>query len=244
MHRLKCAELGQQMAETKPQWAVEALGPVPDDPAARTQWVESASVVAAHRELTRHDDQAEALGTAPKPGQVEAYASWHAAWRALGRPVADRAEAEMSTGQLRVRIAAYEREKVWAPSYVANELAATRQSAAARRNDGTLLNAKANTAHDPDQRDDLRDQARYADALAQTLVGQAADLEIADEARGQWYAHTAETRAAAERAAIELSTRDDAAKTSQPPPPRNGSLPDAPLTSSRTHTARSVTSTN
>ncbi len=66
--------------------------------------------MAAYRELVGHDDEAYALGPPPRPGQVETYAAWGAALRALGRPEADRAETEMSTGQLRVRIRAYERE--------------------------------------------------------------------------------------------------------------------------------------
>lgn len=204
-------ELGRKAAEAAPQWAVEALGTVPDDPVARDDWIERAGIVAAHRELIEHEDKTEALGPAPKPGQVEAYASWHAAWRALDRPVADQAEAEMSTGQLRIRIAAYEREKTWAPPYVADQLAATRQTAEARKNDSTLLKARADAATDPGQREELLEQSDDVAALVTTLNTRAAALAIADEARGQWYASTAETRAAAERAAIELSTRDDAA---------------------------------
>ena len=46
----------------------------------------------------------------PKPGQVEAYAAYRAAWRALGRPEVDREELELSDGQLRMRVRAYERE--------------------------------------------------------------------------------------------------------------------------------------
>ena len=38
---------------------------------------------------------------APGPGKVEAYASYRAAWRALGRPEIDREELELSDGQLR-----------------------------------------------------------------------------------------------------------------------------------------------
>ena len=42
--------------------------------------------MAAHRELTDHDDQATALGAAPKAGQIETHASWRAAWRAWTGP--------------------------------------------------------------------------------------------------------------------------------------------------------------
>ncbi|GAB3751246.1 MobF family relaxase [Microlunatus parietis] len=209
-------ELGVALAASPPQWAVESLGSVPEDGNGREGWISKVGIVAAHRELTGHDDAAEALGSPPKPGQVEAYASWHAAWRALGRPVADRAEAEMSTGQLRVRIAAYEREKTWAPAYVADQLAATRQTAEQRRNDAALLNAQADAVEDPAERHRLLDEAGDAAALAETIEAQAAELAAADEARAQWYAHTAETRAAAERAAAELPSRDDAALDEEP----------------------------
>src|SRR5689334_17664314 len=69
-------------------------------------------------------------GAAPQPGQVEAYAAYRAAWRALGRPEIDREETELSDGQLHMRVRAWQREKPWSPRYVGNELAGTRQAAA------------------------------------------------------------------------------------------------------------------
>ncbi len=208
--------LGEEAAESRPQWAIETLGELPDDETERLRWIRKAGNVAAQRELTTFDDQAEALGGAPAPGQVEAYASWHSAWRALGRPTADRAEAEMSTGQLRVRIRAYEREKTWAPAYVGNHLAATRQAAEQRRNDAVLMRAEADNATDQAERDRLLEQADEAAAIAEHLEMQAEDLAAADETRADWYAHTAETRAAAERAAAELPHRHDAALEEEP----------------------------
>ena len=56
-------ELGRQVAEQQPQWAIEAFGHVPDDePAAGTRGSERAGAVAAHRELTGHDDPTTAIG--------------------------------------------------------------------------------------------------------------------------------------------------------------------------------------
>ena len=69
-----------------------------------------------YRELAGHDDPTDALGPAPKPGQVEAYAAYRAAWRTLGRPEVDREELELSDGQLRVRVRAYERESPGHPA--------------------------------------------------------------------------------------------------------------------------------
>ncbi|WP_328321838.1 relaxase domain-containing protein [Kribbella sp. NBC_00382] len=203
----RAEELGAEVATEQPQWA-ETLGPLPaeDDPL-RADWIKRAAQVAAHREVIGHDAADDALGPPPKPGQVEAYASWRTAWRALGRPEADRAEAEMSPGQLRVRVRAYEREKAWAPPYVGEELAGTRQAAEQERRTATLRNAEADASPDEDTRAQLRTEAEQAKALAEALDLRATELQKADDARAVWLAHTAETQAAAMRAADELQQR-------------------------------------
>jgi hypothetical protein len=85
----RARELGAQAVEEQPGWATEAFGPLPDDPEQRRAWRERAGIVAAHRELSGHDDPVNPIGPPPKPGQLEAYASYRASWRALGRPDAD-----------------------------------------------------------------------------------------------------------------------------------------------------------
>lgn len=202
-------ELGRTVAADPPGWAVEALGmpPGPDRTAERVSWEKQAASVAAYRELAAHDDETDPLGQPPKPGEAETYAAWRSAWRALGRPEADRAEAEMSTGQLRVRIRAYDREKTWAPDYVADQLAGTRQAADKHRNDAALWDAQADATGEPDRTSRLYGNAAEAAALAQALDERARELTEADEVRSAWYAHTAQTRAAAERAAAELAAR-------------------------------------
>src|SRR5206468_6908837 len=122
---------------------IEALGRVPDQPDEQDVWTRRAAAVAAHRELTGHDDPDVVLPGPPKRGQVEAYASWRAAWRALGRDEASRAEAEMSDGQLRARVRAYQREEAWAPDYVAPELSGTKQAAQRHRSTAQLRAAAA-----------------------------------------------------------------------------------------------------
>lgn len=200
-------ELGEQVAVDQSQWAVEAFGPVPEDPAERDLWVANAAAVAAYREVTGHDDPAEALGPVPKPGQVESYASYRAAWHALGRPRADRDELELSDGQLRMRIRAAEREEAWAPRYVANELAGTRQAAEQHRRAAELHAAEAAAATDAEEQARLEQQAREARELAEILDQRTTELEVVDQARAQWLAHTAETRAAKERAVAALAER-------------------------------------
>ncbi|TCO43590.1 AAA domain-containing protein [Kribbella antiqua] len=201
-------ELGDQVAAELPQWAIEAFDwPPTDHGPERDKWIRRTGVVAAHREVMNHDASDDALGPAPKPGQVEQYASWRAAWRALGRPEADRAEAELSNGQLRVRVRAYEREKAWAPPYVAEELAGTRQAAERERRTAALRLAEADASDDAATRERLRTEAEQAKALATALDARAAELQIADDARAVWLAHTAETRAVADRAKLELDAR-------------------------------------
>ncbi|TDO51619.1 hypothetical protein EV643_103358 [Kribbella sp. VKM Ac-2527] len=199
-------ELGEQVAAEPPQWAIEAFGRPPTDPGReRDEWIRQAGTVAAHREVMGHDASDDALGNAPKPGQVEQYA----AWRALGRPEADRAEAEaeMSNGQLRVRVRAYEREKAWAPPYVGEELAGTRQAAERERRTAALRIAEADASDDAATSERLRTEAEQAKALAAALDARAAELQVADDARAVWLAHTAETCAAAERAEAEPEVR-------------------------------------
>jgi hypothetical protein len=200
-------ELGRQAAEDRPQWAIEALGRVPDQPEEQDVWTRRAAVVAAHRELAGHDDPDVVLPGPPKRGQVEAYASWRAAWRALGRDEASRAEAEMSGGQLRARVRAYEREQAWAPDYVAPDLSGTLQAAGRHRGDAELRAAEAENETDAGRKAQLQREAAEARALADVLDRQAKKLEKADEIRARWYAHTAETRAAEQRARIELAAR-------------------------------------
>lgn len=200
-------QLGEQVAESRPQWAFEALGNVPEQDDQRDAWIERAASIAAHRELTDHEDPADALPGPPKYGQVEAYASWRAAWRALGRDEASRAEAEMSDGQLRVRVRAYEREQAWAPEYVAPDLSGTLQAAHRHRTTAELRAAEAEHAADMERRAQLEREAAESRALADVLDQQAKKLERADEARALWYAHTAETRAAEQRARMELASR-------------------------------------
>ncbi|TNC20898.1 MobF family relaxase [Amycolatopsis alkalitolerans] len=209
-------ELGRQLAAEPQQWAVEAFGPVPEDPDERHRWIEQAGTVAAHRELTGHEDPGTALGPAPKAGQVETYASWRSAWRALGRPESGRDELEMSDGQLLVRMRAWEREKTWGPAFVGNELAGTHQAGDARRREAALRRAEADAAADEAEREKLLQEAADAEALAGVLAQRSAELDTADEARAVWYAHTAETRAAADRARLELAARN--VDTTQPEP--------------------------
>lgn len=203
----RAAELGRVAAKDAPVWAVEALGAVPDDPREREHWQQRAGAIAAYRELRGHDDPADALGPAPAPGQVEAYAAYRNAWRAAGRPDIDRAEHEMSDGLHRMRIIAWEREKAWGPRYVGNELAGTHQAADQHRRNAALRAAEADVAADPAGRDRLHTEAAQAAALAATLDARIGELEKLDDARAEFLGHTAVTRSNAEVSQYILAER-------------------------------------
>jgi hypothetical protein len=211
-HARKADELGEQIAAEPQAWALDAFGPPPDAVGEREEWQGKIGAVAAYRELRGHDNDAEPLGPAPEPGQVEAYAAYRASWRVLGRPEVDREELDLSDGRLRMRVRAHEREATWAPRYVGNELAGTHQAAATHRRGAALRAVEGTASTDPDERARLQADSAQAAALADTLDGRAAELQGLDDARAQWLAHTAGTRAAAERAKAELAARhaDDA----------------------------------
>ncbi len=136
-------ELGQALAayaaeapESLPQWATEALGPLPPadeidaDTAAgetdvealqqraRAEWAARAGRIAAHREATDWDHPTLPLGRCPGVSSPEKRAAWHAAYTAAGRPEERRPEAEMTDGRLLVRLRAAERALTAAPPSV------------------------------------------------------------------------------------------------------------------------------
>ncbi|MGD9986344.1 MobF family relaxase [Pseudonocardia sp.] len=214
----RAAALGAAAAADPPAWALAALGTQPDDAGGRQRWQEAAAAVGAHRELThdgaareREDARAgrvgDVLGRAPKPGQIEHYAAFRGAWRALGRPEIDRETAELSDGQLRMRIRGAARDEAWAPRFVGNELAATRQAAEGHRRNASLRRAEADAAADPAERARLFLEATDAGVLADTLDTRAGTLQELDDARARWLAHTAGNRAAADQARLVLADR-------------------------------------
>ncbi|MEU5547174.1 MobF family relaxase [Streptomyces sioyaensis] len=115
-------QLGERVAEEQPQWAIDRLGAVPEDPIERAEWERRAGRVERYREAHGYDQAADAIGQAPPAGAVEARADWERARRALGVPdeLADISRASEET--LRQTIERAEREEEWAPPYVADDM--------------------------------------------------------------------------------------------------------------------------
>jgi hypothetical protein len=217
-------ELAAECMENPPTWAVDALGPVPDDIVGRADWEHRAGLVAAYREAVGWDDQAQAIGPAPtvddgddgqtmSPGiaSTERRAAWHAAWSALGRPEATIEEQALSEGQLRVRVRAWQRELGWAQDHSPNvddQLRRAGTEAVKHRRDATLLAAKAETEPDQVQAARMRAEAEILSAKADLLDQVEQDLSTLAEQRAAWYLESAPTREAAERAEAELDRRE------------------------------------
>ena len=201
-------ELGEQVAETQPEWAVRRLGAVPEDVVERAEWTHRAGIVAAYREAAGHEDERDAIGPAPKTGQVEQRAAWHAAWRAFGAPEVERETAGFTREQLHERIEAYRRAQDWAPPWVGDELRATAEAARTYRQTAELNSAQARAAGDDPEAAEASSTAGAYAAMADQLEEQYRRLVEVDDARAAWYLETAPEREAADLAARELELRD------------------------------------
>ena len=200
-------ELGSELAQAEPRWAIDVLGLVPDDIVARSEWEHRAGWAALYREVADHTDDTDPLGRAPGAGLPEHAALFRTAHEALDLPDRAAAEADLSDGQLRVRVRAFEREEAWAPRWTGDELAATTERTERRRTDAAVWSARAEATDDPGERERLLAEAQDARAEAAALAERAAELEAVDDARTVWTLHTAGTRDAKERAEAELKAR-------------------------------------
>jgi hypothetical protein len=201
-------ELGAETAEQAPAWALDALGPVPEEVVERQEWEHRAGWAAAWRELAGHTDEHDPLGAAPPRGQVEKAALFRAAHEALRLLDAGHEEAGMTDGRLRMRVRAMRQEEVWAPRHVDAELAATHAAADKARADATVwaVRAEAPDVSDVDRKQ-LRAAAADAQRQAEELAERVAALEDADIARARWFVETAVTRDLADRSRAELKAR-------------------------------------
>lgn len=198
--------LGEHAADTAPLWAMRALGPVPDDPSARAEWQERASVVAAYREMHGYDNPGDPIGPQPSRVSPEARAEWHSAQAALGR-VDGMDLLGVPDEVLEVRRGLYEQETAWAPEHVGEQLRLARMAAIDARGrearseheERAAATAEARSVH-------ARNKAIWAAAKAKAYEAMSA-YEKADLARREWARVTEATRRAALAADLELRRR-------------------------------------
>jgi conjugative relaxase-like TrwC/TraI family protein len=120
--------IGEHAAAHALPWAVNALGPVPADPADRRDWQQRASSIGAYRELSGHDHPADPIGPEPATTAPDTHAAWHEALAALG-PADGPDVRAMPDGRLLHLRDTYPIETAWAPRYVQDELRQVRAAA-------------------------------------------------------------------------------------------------------------------
>ena len=198
--------LGEHAAQTRPAWAIGALGDVPEDLTVRAVWESRAAQLSAYRELYGYDSKTDAIGPEPGKTSPEARADWHAAFAVLGR-VEGIDLRGCTDDQLRLRRRMYERETSWAPPYVAEELRLARIQARTAWENTVRAEHEARAAANPETGNRHQAAARMWQAM-QTKATQIADeLAAVHETRRQWEALTEPSRRVAVAADIELRRR-------------------------------------
>ena len=120
--------LGQHTAQTAPAWAIQALGPVPADSAARRHWEDKAASIAAYREMYGYDHPGDPIGPEPSHQAPDQRAAWHQAFAALGLAGGPEVRA-MPDGRLWLLRDSYAAQTAWAPRHVGKELRLARLGA-------------------------------------------------------------------------------------------------------------------
>jgi len=225
------ARLGEFTAEHEPAWALNALGPVPDEPLDRLQWQQRASHIAAYRERYGYQHETEPAGPEPV-NSPDARASWFAAYGAITRTD----EAGLDTlpdGSLWHMRATYTAETAWAPKYVGHELRQVRMASLRASADAARAEAEADVARregDAERaarHDRLAASARAALTFYRDRAG--LDEQLAED-RQEWARRTAGPRLLAIQADSELRRRHPDLETeplaSAEPDPAPDELPE------------------
>jgi len=143
----RAGRLGQHAVQTSPAWAVQALGPVPEDPVARLDWHQRATKIATYRELYGVGDDREVIGKEPTGNAPEMRAAWHDAFAAITRT--DSVDVrELPDRSLEHMRDSYQSETGWAPSHVGKQLRDVRLGAATTRLKAIRAEEEAHIAKD------------------------------------------------------------------------------------------------
>jgi hypothetical protein len=120
--------IGEHAAEHALSWAINALGPVSEDPVDRLDWQQRAACIGAWRELSGYDHPTDPIGPEPTAAAPDKRAAWYEALAALG-PVDGPDVRGMPDGRLLHLRDTYPIETAWAPQWVGDELRQVRAGA-------------------------------------------------------------------------------------------------------------------
>jgi conjugative relaxase-like TrwC/TraI family protein len=203
----RTARLGEHVAATLPLWAERDLGPVPDDPAARQDWLGRAAAVEAYREMKDWRSPGDPIGPAPNVTSPEHRAAWHSALMALAK--ADGIDLSgMSEGQLQARRAQYGRETGQAPAHVGRELRLSRQAREQAAERMMRSRLEAGRSSDPGtEAKHHQNAARWA-SVRDRAAAAVTQYEAAMETRVDWNRIAEPTLRVARAADLEERRRD------------------------------------
>jgi hypothetical protein len=162
--------LGQHAVETSPAWAVQALGPVPEDPVERLDWQGRAAKIATYQELYGVSDDRDTIGPEPTENAPEMRAAWHDAFAAITRGTGMDVRALPDSSLIHMRNS-YQAETGWAPPHVGKQLRDVRLGADTMRYKAIRAEAEARTAQDQAV------AARHADIAARARALEARHRE-------------------------------------------------------------------
>ena len=200
----RAAELGRQVAERPPPWALEAWGvPPPEAGALREDWERRAAIVESYREAAGITDPAQAIGPVPS-GIPQLREAFHASVVALELPDDQALLRAMGRGELEGRVAAHDRAIAVAPRDVQPEIGE-------RERDWQEAQARAHAARYAMD----AEAAAEAEARATDAAEDLARLAVADAARREWAEAHAGKAEAAQEAEAELRRRDQADRVTQ-----------------------------
>jgi conjugative relaxase-like TrwC/TraI family protein len=198
--------IGEHAAADSLPWAVQALGPVPDDPVARLDWQRKAADVGAYREMFGYDGQADAIGPEPAGDEPDKRAAWHTAFATLG-PVDGADVRGIDDRGLWLRRSTYEKETAWAPRWVGDELRDVRLRGADARREAIRRYAEAEKAKDAETGDRHRRLVGIYGKQETFYREQETTLAVAMEDRAEWERVTEHGRRLAVAADAELRRR-------------------------------------
>ena len=202
------AELGRQLAERPPLWAISAWGVPPSEAesaARRADWEKQAGIVGTYREAAGITDLAHALGPVPS-GQAQLREAFHSAVVALQLPDDQAMLRAMGRGDLEAIVTAYDRAAAAAPRDVQAEIGEREHAWEDAQVRGHIA------GYDMDA-----EAAAEAEAQGSDAVEDLAGLAVADAARREWAEAHAEDAEAARAAEAELRRRDQAERIPAPP---------------------------
>ncbi len=198
--------LGESAAERAEPWAVEALGPVPEDPVDRLDWEQRAGWVKSYRERFGEDNDQDPIGAEPTNKSPRQRAAWHRAFSAMtGSDTIDfRALADRS---LVLMAESYQAETAWAPPHVGRQLRDVRLGKETMRLQRVRAEAEAEAAGDQAVAERHRGLAREARLVEVLYEGHERVLGDAQADRETWERFSAGPREIAVHAQAELQRR-------------------------------------